>query len=247
MVSGCSSLVRYLLHSIAFLHLMRKMKNLSRGALSSAFTSGQSMPWFHSDQLSRLQCPPARGGNEALFVGSRKDSPFGSNTQSAVRSPQSAVRSPQSAVRRPQSALRSLCFILTGPVLHVTEGDTRHIFQGLKIVFQYGLGFLIFSFTVYFFRIWHLLGSFLKVRNNKEEIVFKEFFSIFGLCSLLLADQYCTTVINMSMGLVPLKNQASLNKYFFHNFRRSFSSLLKGGSPVEGLIATSIMHCDVKY
>ena len=170
MVSGCSSLVRYLLHSIACLHLMRKIKNLSRGALSSAFTSGQSMPWFHSDQLSRLQYPPARGGNEALFVGallavcSRKDSPFGSNTrsavrspqsavrspqstilssqsavrspQSAVRSPQSAVRSPQSAVRRPQSAVRSLCFILTGPVLHVTEGDTRQIFQGLKIVFQ---------------------------------------------------------------------------------------------------------------
>ena len=207
MVSGCSSLVRYLLHSIACLHLMRKTNNLSRGTLSSAFTSRQSMPWFHSDQLSRLQYPPARGGNEALFVGTllavcfRKNSPFGSNAQSAVRSPQStvqqfAVRSPQSAVRTPQS------------VLHVTEGDTRHIFQGLKIVFQYGLGFLIFSFTVDFFRIWHLLGYILKVRNNKEEIVFKEFFSIFGLCSLLLADQYCTTLINMSMGLVPLKNQA---------------------------------------
>ena len=71
--------------------------------------------------------------------------------------------------------------MLTGPVLHVTEGDTRHIFQGLKIVFQYGLGFLIFNFNfiVYFFRIWHLLGYFLKVKNNKEEIVFKEFFSIF--------------------------------------------------------------------
>ena len=135
MVSGCSSLVRYLLHSIACLHLMRKMKNLSRGALSSAFTSGQSMPWFHSDQLSRLQYPPARGGNEALFVGallavcSRKDSPFGSNTRSAVRSPQStvhnsqfavrspqsAVRSPQSAVRSPQSAVHSLQFAVRSP------------------------------------------------------------------------------------------------------------------------------------
>ena len=122
MVSGCSSLVRYLLHSIACLHLKRKMKTLSRGALSSAFTSGQSMPWFHSDQLSRLQCPPARGGNEALFVGSRKDSPFGSNTQSAVRSPQSAVRSPQSAVRSspsavrsPQSAVRSLQSAVRSP------------------------------------------------------------------------------------------------------------------------------------
>ena len=41
MVSGCSSLVRYLLHSIAFLHLMRKMENLSREVLSSALTSGQ--------------------------------------------------------------------------------------------------------------------------------------------------------------------------------------------------------------
>ena len=182
MVSGCSSLVRYLLHSIAFLHLMRKMKNLSRGALSSAFTSGQSMPWFHSDQLSRLQYPPARGGNEALFVGallavcSRKDSPFGSNTrsavgsrQSAVRSPQSAVRSsqsaarsPQSAVRSPQFAVHSPCFILIGPVLHVTEGDTRHIFQGLKIDFQNGLGCFTFNFAVFF----QNMASFSKVRNK---------------------------------------------------------------------------------
>ena len=124
MVSGCSSLVRYLLHSIACLHLMRKMKNLSRGALSSAFTSGQSMPWFHSDQLSRLQYPPARGGNEALFVGTllavcfRKNSPFGSNAQSAVRSPQS--NNSQSAVRTPHSALRSRYYMSLKEILVIS-------------------------------------------------------------------------------------------------------------------------------
>ena len=40
-------------------------------------------------------------------VCARKNSPFGSNTESVVISPQSAVRSPQSAVRSPQSAVRS--------------------------------------------------------------------------------------------------------------------------------------------
>ena len=53
----------------------------------------------------------------------------------------------------------------------------------------------------------------------KQEIVFKKLF-LFGLSSLLLADHYCATLINMSMGLVPLKslmnlNRASLNRSFF--------------------------------
>ena len=69
-------------HSVFASHGENVKKDLSRETLSSAFTSGHFMPWL---QLSRPQYVPPHGALPAVC--SRKDLPFGSTTQSAVRSP----------------------------------------------------------------------------------------------------------------------------------------------------------------
>ena len=129
--------------------------------------------------------------------------------------------------------------------LHVAEGILVITFKGLKS-FLVRLRIFHFKFHSFF----QNMASFGILFQSKPQINRKycsgSYFYL-GLCSLLLADQYCMTLINMSMGLVPLKslmnlNRASLNRSFFHNFRRSSASLLKGRPPLEGLIATSIMY-----
>ena len=61
MISGCSSLVRYSLHSMALLHLIRKVKNLSREALSSALTLGQFTDAFNDFRVAWLSVFPVVG------------------------------------------------------------------------------------------------------------------------------------------------------------------------------------------
>ena len=55
-ISGCSSLVSYLLSSMAFLHLMRKMENLFREGCFQLSLQASSMACFHR----RLQCDNRR-------------------------------------------------------------------------------------------------------------------------------------------------------------------------------------------
>ena len=93
MLSACPSLVRYLLHSLAFMHLlvMSKMEKMRCRQLS---LPTNLTPWFHSDHLSRLHYAPTRRGNDDFPVGAfaiccmcQGGFAFGSNKQSAVRSP----------------------------------------------------------------------------------------------------------------------------------------------------------------